>query len=116
MTCMAGNTEKAASEDTVRVYLTDHAVKPTNAVWYLIIDTKSPGTTHYPAAYPNTTSLGANTGTTITDEWTAGHSGSGTVTLAANLNSGSINLQLPPAPDQTGAKHTEKIVGRWNCP
>ena len=116
MTCIAGNIEKAPGEDTVRVYLTDHDIKPTNAVWYLIVDAKSPGTAHYPAPYPDTTSLGASAGATINDEWTAGHTGSGTVVLAANLKSGSINLQLPPGQDQTGAKHTEKIVGNWNCP
>ena len=40
--CTAGHIEKAPGEDTVEVYLTDHGIKPTNAVWSLIIDVKKP--------------------------------------------------------------------------
>ena len=114
LTCSADNIQKMPLEDTVRIYLTAHGISPASAQWFMLISAKRPGTAHYPAPYPDATSLGAQQGIKVLMEW--GANAKGTVTLAPSLKSGSISLQMGPNPGQHGAKSAEKIVGRWSCP
>jgi hypothetical protein len=114
-TCTSGNISKDDGVDDIRIYLTDHGVKPTNATWFLLIGAKKSGTTRFPASSPNEVSIGADSGIKTDDEWSTLQGGSGTVTLAGNLKSGSIDLKLAPAANQHGATRDEQIVGGWSC-
>lgn len=117
-TCTAGNIETSGGVSSVRLYLTDHGVKPTGALWFMIITARKPGKISYPAAYPNEVSLGADNGASTAAEWTAeaGKKDSGTLSLNAGFKGGTINLTLPPSTlPQKGAKSSEKISGSWSC-
>jgi hypothetical protein len=118
-TCRGGNIETTDGVSSVRIYLTDHGVKPTGALWFMIITARKPGKISYPAAYPNQVSLGADNGASTAAEWTAeaGKKDSGTLTLNASFKGGTINLTLPPStlPPQKGAESPEKISGSWSC-
>ena len=114
LSCASDNIQKMPGEDTIRVYLTaGHGTGPAGAQWFMLISAKAPGTMHYPARYPDATSVGAQKGIKVLMEW--GANAKGTVTLAPNLKSGSLSLQMGPNPGQHGAKSAEKIVGSWSC-
>jgi hypothetical protein len=113
-TCASGNIAKSDGVTTVRIYLSDHDLKPTKDLWYLLFEVKSLKVS-FPAAYPTTLTLGANSGASIAEEWSAGTTGSGTVSFAKGYMSGSMSVSLPPAPGQKGATRVEKIVGTWSC-
>jgi hypothetical protein len=115
-TCVPDNFSSAPLSEDIRLYLTDHGLKPTTATWFMTIDVKRPGTVHFPAGSPNIVSLGADSGIKPDVLWSTGYGepgvGSGTLTLKTGFKSGSIDLVLPPS---TGATHSEKIVGHWSC-
>jgi hypothetical protein len=115
-TCVPDNFSAAPLSEDIRLYLTDQGLKPTNAVWFMTIEAKSPGTVRYPAKTPNTVALGADSGLKPDILWSTGYgepgTGSGTATLKAGFESGSFDLVLSPS---TGAKASEKIVGHWSC-
>jgi hypothetical protein len=115
-TCMADNFSASSLSDDIRLYLTDHGLKPTSASWFLLIEAKAAGTVRYPANSPNIVSLGADSGLKPDVLWSTRYGepgvGSGTLRLMTGLKSGSIDLVLPPS---TGATRSEKIVGHWSC-
>ncbi len=113
-TCASGNIAKSDGVTTVRIYLSDHHLKPTKDLWYLLFEVKGLKVS-FPAAYPTTLTLGANSGASIAEEWSAGTKGSGTVNFAKGYKSGSLSVLLSPAPGQKGATSAEKIVGSWSC-
>jgi hypothetical protein len=115
-TCLPDNFSAAPLSEDIRLYLTDHGLRPTGAVWFMTIEAKAPGTVRYPAKVPNTVALGADSGIKPDILWTTGYGdpgvGSGTITLKPGFEAGSFNLVLDPS---TGATHPEKIVGHWSC-
>lgn len=114
-TCTSGNIYKSDGITTVRIYLSDHDIKPTKDLWYLLFEVKSLKVS-FPAAYPTILTLGANSGASIVEQWSAGTKlGSGTVTFGKTYKSGSMSVSLSPAPGQKGASRVEKIVGNWSC-
>ncbi|HEY5261332.1 MAG TPA: hypothetical protein VIJ33_04420 [Solirubrobacteraceae bacterium] len=113
--CASDNIQTADGVTTLRLYLTDHGVKPTSATWFMLMSAKKAGTVTYPARYPDEVSLGAAKGAVNADEWNTMTKGSGSLTLNAGFKSGTISLSMSPAVGQHGATHTEKIVGSWSC-
>jgi hypothetical protein len=115
-TCVPDNFSPSPLSEDIRLYLTDHGLKPTGATWFMGIEAKGAGTVRYPANAPNTVGLGADSGAKPDILWSTGYGdpgvGSGTVTLKPGFEGGSFNLVLPPS---TGAKRSEKIVGHWSC-
>ncbi len=115
-TCVPDNFSAAPLSEDIRLYLTDHGLKPTNALWFMTIEAKSPRTVSYPAKAPNTVALGADSGIKPDILWSTGSGeprvGSGSVTLKPGFEARSFNLVLAPS---TGAKGSEKIVGHWSC-
>jgi hypothetical protein len=117
-TCQSGNIEGGGGETSVRLYLTDHGVKPTSALWFIIIEAKKTGKISFPAPSPTEVSLGADKGASTAAEWTAeaGEKASGTLLLNPGFKGGTISLTLPPSTlPQKGAKSPEKISGSWSC-
>lgn len=116
-TCVAGNIERSGGATTVRIFLTARDIKPLDALWFLLFETKS-AKVKFPAASPTEMTLGSASGPSITDEeWNAGAtSGAGTVAFGRGYDSGVLNMNLDPAPFHENAKRPEKIVGRWSCP
>jgi hypothetical protein len=119
--CQADNSSVAAGVYTLRVYLTDHNVKPTKATWALVIEAKV-GQTPYPAVYPDEVTLAADSPTEMPlDTWSAGGSntptGSGSFTRAAKAKGGSLtNMVLSPSQADPGsASGTVTISGKWDC-
>jgi hypothetical protein len=114
-TCTAGNIMTSDGVTTVRIYLVDHGVKPTTALWYLLFEVKAKAV-HLPASYPTDVTLGADKNAAIADEWSSSAKGAtGTVSFGAGYKSGSISVSLPAAAGQKGATRDEKIVGNWSC-
>jgi hypothetical protein len=115
-TCVSDNFSASPLSEDIRLYVTDHGLKPTNGLWFVGIEAKAPGTVHYPAKAPNMVGVGADSGIKPDILWTTGYGepgvGSGTVTLKPGFESGSFDLVLAPS---TGAKGSEKIVGNWSC-
>lgn len=119
--CQADNSSVAAGLYTVRVYLTDHTVHPTKAVWSLVLEAKV-GQTQYPAVYPDELTLAVNSpsGTPLYT-WSVGGSntpsGSGSLTLAPKANGGSLNKMVlsPSKADPGAASGTVTITGKWAC-
>lgn len=115
-TCVADNFSASPLSEDIRLYLTDHGLKPTGALWFILIEAKTQGTVRYPANSPNIVSLGADSGLKPDILWSTGYGepglGSGTLTLRTGFESGSIDLVLAPS---TGATRSEKIVGHWSC-
>ena len=115
-TCAGGNISTSDGWTTVRIYLTDHSIKPTKDLWYLLLDVKGLKASFPASNADQTLALGANDGASIAEQWNAGVKlGSGTVTFAKGFKSGSMSVSLAPAPDQKGATSDEKIVGSWSC-
>jgi hypothetical protein len=119
--CQADNSRVAEGLYTVRVYLTDHNVQPTKAMWALVLEAKV-GQTPYPAAYPDELALIATSPTRASlDTWSAGGSstpsGSGSLTLAPKAKGGSLtNMVLSPSQADPGsASATVTITGKWSC-
>jgi hypothetical protein len=119
--CRADNSSVAAGLYTVRVYLTDHNVRPTKAMWALVLEAKV-GQTPYPAVYPDELTIAATSpsGAPL-DTWSAGGSntptGSGSLTLAPKAKGGSLtNMVLSPSKADPGsASGTVTITGKWSC-
>jgi hypothetical protein len=115
-TCLPDNFSASPLSEDIRLYLTDHGLKPTRALWFMLIEAKTPGTIRYPAKSPNIVSLGADSGLKADVLWSTQYGepglGSGTVTLQPGFGSGSIDLVLVPG---TGATRSKKIVGHWSC-
>jgi hypothetical protein len=111
-TCKPDNISISRGVATVRLYFTDRKIKPTGDTWYVLISSKG-----IQANFPSSNStftLGANAGTKIDEQWTAGAKvGSGSVTFTDRFKSGTLNVSLAPAAGQKG--HTEKIAGTWEC-
>ncbi len=113
--CEADNISTSDGATTVRVYLTDHGIKPKSGVRFLLLEAHSSKIT-LPAPSPASVALGANTGATIAIEWASSPTtGSGTVKFGPHDRSGSLNGTLPPGSNQTGATASETIVGTWSC-
>jgi hypothetical protein len=66
----SGNIDTSDGETTVRVYLSDHDIKPTKDAWYFIFETESK-TLHFPSSLPSLI-VGATNGPSIAYEWSRG--------------------------------------------
>jgi hypothetical protein len=116
-TCVAGNISKNGGYWDIRLYLTDHGIKPTSGTWFLLFGTNT-STIKLPTANADdSAALGVDKGVKPVDEWMSGVHGSskGTVSFSPGHNSGKIDVTLPPGFNQKGATKPEKIVGTWSC-
>ena len=108
-TCLPDNFSGSPLSEDIRLYLNDHGLKPTSALWFMLIEAKAPGTVRYPADSPNIVSLGADSGLRPDILWSTRYGepglGSGTLTLKVGFESGSIDLVLAPS---TGARRAGK--------
>lgn len=111
-TCKPENISISRGVATVKLYFTDKKIKPTSDTWYVLISSKGIQST-FPSAH-STFTLGANAGTKIDEQWTAGAKvGSGSVTFSDHFKSGTLNVSLAPRAGQKG--RAEKIAGTWEC-
>jgi hypothetical protein len=121
-TCASGNASVSDGIYTIRVWLTDHGVKPTKATWALVIEA-TVGQTPYPAVYPNEVTLSATSPTgPVLGTWSAGGvvntpSGSGTLTIAPKAKGGSLaKMVLSPSTEDPGtATSAVTVTGKWAC-
>jgi hypothetical protein len=113
--CEPDNVSTSDGATTVRVYLTDHGLKPKSGDWFFLLEARGSKFT-LPAASPASVAVGADNGAATAIEWeSAPTTGSGTVVLGPHGRSGSLNVTLPPGSTQTGATASETVVGRWSC-
>jgi hypothetical protein len=111
-TCKPDNISISHGVATVRLYFTDTKIKPISDTWYVLISSKGIQA-NFPSAN-STFTLGANDGTKIDDQWTAGAKvGTGSVTFTDRFKSGTLNVSLAPIAGQKG--RGEKIAGTWEC-
>ena len=116
-TCLPDNFSGSPLSEDIRLYLNDHGLKPTSALWFMLIEAKAPGTVRYPADSPNIVSLGADSGAEARHPvehplWRAGP-------WLRNVDpKGRLRVReyRPCAGSQyRGEARLEKIVGYWSC-
>jgi hypothetical protein len=113
--CMPGNWSKQTGYWDIRVYLTSKTLHPTAAgAWVLLITAKG-GKTSITSTGRATADLQGGAGIKILDSWYAPASagGGGTVVIASNGESGSLQVTLEPYAGS--AKRSITFAGSWSC-